>query len=205
MALADAGDGLDDANFDELVANSAILRLYVFEKWISEELRKNVPAEGLDFALAKEGLDQWDLILENELNRAIELTTQSYSEMKFKQALKHGFFELQTLKEDYLIAKGGKANPFLLLKFIETQLVLMNPIVPHFAEFSWRTHVLPILERSQNLQRAPAKQLINQGWPQASKTFDTLSHRVYEYMKALKSNVRLSYDRAKHGGKKGAK
>lgn len=34
MALADAGDGLDDANFDEMVANSAILRLFVFEKWI---------------------------------------------------------------------------------------------------------------------------------------------------------------------------
>lgn len=33
MALADAGDSLDDANFDEMVANSAILRLYVFEKW----------------------------------------------------------------------------------------------------------------------------------------------------------------------------
>ena len=75
MALADAGDGLDDANFDELVANSAILRLYVFEKWISEEIRKNVPADGLDFAHAHEGLDQWDLILENELNHAIELTT----------------------------------------------------------------------------------------------------------------------------------
>ncbi len=32
VALADAGDTLDDANFDQLVANSAILRLYVFER-----------------------------------------------------------------------------------------------------------------------------------------------------------------------------
>jgi len=31
--------------------------------------------------------------------------------MKFKQAMKHGFFEIQGLKEDYLIAKKGKANP----------------------------------------------------------------------------------------------
>ena len=50
VALADAGDTLDDANFDEQVANSAILRLYVFERWILEELRKAVPEEGLDFA-----------------------------------------------------------------------------------------------------------------------------------------------------------
>lgn len=31
MGLADSGDGLDDANFDEKVANAAILKLYVIE------------------------------------------------------------------------------------------------------------------------------------------------------------------------------
>jgi leucyl-tRNA synthetase len=36
MTLADAGDGLDDANFDEKVANSLILRLYTFRKWITD-------------------------------------------------------------------------------------------------------------------------------------------------------------------------
>ena len=36
MALADAGDGLDDANFDESVANASILKLYTFEKWIGD-------------------------------------------------------------------------------------------------------------------------------------------------------------------------
>ena len=34
FALADAGDSLDDANFEESVANAAISRLYVFEKFI---------------------------------------------------------------------------------------------------------------------------------------------------------------------------
>jgi leucyl-tRNA synthetase len=96
VALADSGDSLDDANFDELVANSAILRLYVFERWIAEEIKKYVPAEGLDFALANDtsSYDTWDHILENELNYAIDMTTKSYNEIKFKQALKHGFFEL---------------------------------------------------------------------------------------------------------------
>ena len=42
FALADSGDGLDDANFDESVANSAILRLFVFEKWISDQITKFV-------------------------------------------------------------------------------------------------------------------------------------------------------------------
>lgn len=93
MALADAGDSLDDANFDEMVANSSILRLFVFEKWIQEEFKKNIPTEGLDFNNQGE-YDLWDSILENELNNAIEQTTKDYNEIRYKQALKHGFFEL---------------------------------------------------------------------------------------------------------------
>jgi len=31
IALADAGDTLDDANFDETVANAAILKLFILE------------------------------------------------------------------------------------------------------------------------------------------------------------------------------
>jgi leucyl-tRNA synthetase len=95
-ALADAGDTLDDANFDEQVANSAILRLYVFERWILEELRKAVPEEGLDFA-NQPAHDIWDDIFENEISYAIEHTTRDYQEIKYKQGLKHGFFELQTI------------------------------------------------------------------------------------------------------------
>ena len=136
MALADAGDSLDDSNFDELVANSAILRLFILEKWISEELKKNVPEGKLDFSKQPQP-DLWDQIFNNELNYAVEQTTKSYNEMRFKLALKHGFFELQTLKEDYLIAKGGKQNPFMLLKYIQTQLTLINPFCPHFAEYCW--------------------------------------------------------------------
>jgi leucyl-tRNA synthetase len=71
--------------------------------------------------------------LDNEINNAIEHTTRYYNEIKYKQVLKHGFFEIQNIKDDYLIAKKGNINPFLLMKFIETQLILINPIVPHFA------------------------------------------------------------------------
>ncbi len=42
IALADAGDSLDDANFDEKVANAAILRLYTLEEWIKNHCPKSV-------------------------------------------------------------------------------------------------------------------------------------------------------------------
>ena len=38
IALADAGDTLDDANFDEAVANQAILKLFNFEQWVDNNL-----------------------------------------------------------------------------------------------------------------------------------------------------------------------
>jgi len=34
LALADAGDGLDDSNFEEEVADKNISKLFTFEKWI---------------------------------------------------------------------------------------------------------------------------------------------------------------------------
>ena len=142
LALADAGDGLDDANFDESVANKAILRLFTFEKWIQDEIKELVPEEGVDFSQTA-AYDIWDRILENEMNYAIEHTTKDYKDVKYKQALKHGFFEIQGSKEDYLIAKKGKANPQLLMQFIESQLILINPICPHFSEYCWKKHVYP--------------------------------------------------------------
>lgn len=33
LALADAGDGIEDANFDETVANSQILRVFTMIEW----------------------------------------------------------------------------------------------------------------------------------------------------------------------------
>jgi leucyl-tRNA synthetase len=94
ISLADSGDSLDDANFEESVANSSILRLFVFEKWIQDEFKKVFASgDGLDFS-SQPHYDTWDEILENEINSAIENTSRYYNEIKYKQALKSGFFEI---------------------------------------------------------------------------------------------------------------
>lgn len=38
ITLADAGDGLDDANFDQKNADTAILKLTTFEEWIKKNI-----------------------------------------------------------------------------------------------------------------------------------------------------------------------
>jgi len=53
VTLADAGDGLDDANFDTDDANSMILKLFTFEKWIQDKIKDNIPSGSVDFAASK--------------------------------------------------------------------------------------------------------------------------------------------------------
>jgi leucyl-tRNA synthetase len=68
LALADAGDTLDDANFDEKVANAAILKLFVLEQWIESNFTK----EPLDFSTNDESTYHlWDHLMINEVNRAL--------------------------------------------------------------------------------------------------------------------------------------
>jgi len=75
ITLADAGDGLDDANFDTDVANATILKLYTLEKWIQENIKNAIPNEHIDFAEHRANLDLWDSIFENAINSAIDNVT----------------------------------------------------------------------------------------------------------------------------------
>lgn len=74
LTLADAGDGLDDANFDTDVANSIILKLFTFERWIQDNLKAIIPSGSVDFAACKAECDLWDNIFENTINGAIQKT-----------------------------------------------------------------------------------------------------------------------------------
>ena len=57
----------------------------------------------------------------------------------------------------------------------------------------------PILEASHQ-QCSP--RLLNQGWPVPDASYNDLFRRMYDYIKSVKSNVRLALEKSK-GGKKG--
>jgi len=75
ITLADAGDGLDDANFETDVANATILKLFTFEKWIQENIAAAIPEGSIDFTEHKKNQDLWDGIFENGINYAITQAT----------------------------------------------------------------------------------------------------------------------------------
>ena len=79
-----------------------------------------------------------DRVFDHEMRRAVKLTDEAYSKMLYKEALKVGFFELQTVLNKYRELCGSEGmNETLINKFIDVQTLLLCPIAPHIAEEVW--------------------------------------------------------------------
>lgn len=71
IALADAGDGFEDANFEEAVANQIILRMYTLKEWCEEVVKDEKLRTGDPDAL-------WDKLFENEMNTLVQEAREHY-------------------------------------------------------------------------------------------------------------------------------
>ncbi|KAJ0987203.1 hypothetical protein J5N97_005559 [Dioscorea zingiberensis] len=150
FSLADAGDGMDDANFVFETANAAILRLTKEITWMEEvlaaesSLRVGPPSTYADRVFA------------NEINIAVRLTEQHYKDFMFREALKTGFYDLQAARDEYRFSCGsGGMNRDLLWMFMDVQTRLITPICPHYSEHVWK-HLL----KKEGF-------VVNAGWPSA--------------------------------------
>jgi len=112
IALADAGDGLDDANFDTECANQAILKLCTLENWMQKNIDKLFEGvESLDFSEGSDltnpaNFDNWDKIFLSKVNQCLNLCDAGYSGLHYRDVVKYGFYELMSIKESYLIGKA---------------------------------------------------------------------------------------------------
>ncbi|KAJ4866887.1 ATP binding [Raphanus sativus] len=133
FSLADAGDGVDDANFVFETANAAILRLTKELTWIEEVL-------AAESSLRTGPLSTYaDKVFENDMNIAIRLTEKAYKDCLFREALKNGVYDLQAARDEYRLSCGnGGMNHDLVLTFMDVQTRLIEPVCLHFAEYVWR-------------------------------------------------------------------
>ena len=74
ITLADAGDGVEDANFEEAVANSTILRIFTLKEWC-EDMVKNQ-----DHLRSGSKDTLWDWLFENEINGLTREAHRHYEE-----------------------------------------------------------------------------------------------------------------------------
>jgi leucyl-tRNA synthetase len=93
IALADGGDGIDDANFEETTANATILKLFELKRWIENVIQHRrllSPDEDFDQVRTAEKLETvdslqrtgamtfWDSLFMNDLSVLIRQAIQAY-------------------------------------------------------------------------------------------------------------------------------
>ena len=156
IALADAGDGMDDANFEEATANAAILRLTRELAWAEEmlsaasagELRSDDGA-ALTFA---------DRAFAADMDAAVHSAAQNYEASQFRDALKAAYFDLHNARDAYRALAGTQGlHVALVMRYIELSSRLLAPIAPHYAEHVWTS----LLKRDGSVLQA--------GWPEAKQ------------------------------------
>lgn len=188
IALADAGDTVEDANFDESNANAAILRLTTMKEWC-EEILKNQDS------LRTGPKDSFfDAAFENEMNVLIEKTYELYEATYYKAALKTGLFDFQTARDYYRdsVSSNIGMHKDLVLKYIETQALLLAPIAPHFAEYLY----FELLNKGVSVHNAK--------FPRASVPISKSISDALEYVRSLSRSIReteANVLKKKKGGK----
>ena len=148
IALAAAGDTLDDANFTLENVDSSILQLSTLEMWAKEAVKSfsSYREKSLD-----ETIEFFDNTFLNEIKNLTLQTIESFESMRYRDVLKWGFFEFQAIKDDYKVQVGNAGlRKDLVAKYLEYQLLLLYPIAPHFCEIMYRDLVYDILPKDSN-------------------------------------------------------
>jgi len=173
IALADAGDGVADANFEEDVADNNVLRLFTLREWCEEQVK--------DEANLRSGPknDFLDALFENEMNSLVNEAKQHYEDTNYKLALKSALYDFTSARDFYReasVAAGIKMHKDLNLQYIELQALLLTVIAPHWSEYIW----LEVLKKPSTIQNAL--------YPNVPAARADLS-AAREYVRATSSNI----------------
>uniref|UniRef100_A0A8C6QYE3 Leucine--tRNA ligase, cytoplasmic n=1 Tax=Nannospalax galili TaxID=1026970 RepID=A0A8C6QYE3_NANGA len=171
LALADAGDTIEDANFVEAMADAGILRLYTWVEWVKEMLTNWDSLRSGSVSTLN------DRVFASEMNAGIIKTDQNYEKMMFKEALKTGFFEFQAAKDKYRELAVEGMHRELVFRFIEVQTLLLAPFCPHLCE-----HIWTLLGKPDSIMNAL--------WPVAGPVDDSLI-RSSQYLMEVAHDLRL--------------
>ncbi|KAK3679618.1 cytosolic leucyl tRNA synthetase [Vermiconidia calcicola] len=170
IALADAGDGIEDANFEESVANATILRMFELRGWCESvvgdarllkedgsetyaEVKEKERHKNADSILRTGEKIFWDHIFENELHGLVRETHDAYEATSYKAAMKSGLYDFISARDFYreaTKAAGVGMHHDLVRKYIELQALMIAVVAPHWSEYVW----LEVLKQQDSVQNA---------------------------------------------------
>lgn len=174
VALADAGDGVEDANFEETVANQVILRLFTLKEWCEDVLSDS------SLRAAHAAADEfWDKLFMNELHSLVHEAYSHYEATDYKAALKSALYDFTSARDFYresCIASSTPMHTGLVRRYIELQALLLTPIAPHWSDYIYQE----LLQHPSTIQNAL--------WPSVPDAEASLTE-AWEYVRATASAI----------------
>jgi leucyl-tRNA synthetase len=210
IALADCGDTLDDANFVPDLCDLSINKLYSFENFVKiliyENWDKNNDFKINDPDKEVKLINDFDKMFDNNINYLIEQTKNSYDEMKYKNVLKYAFYMMINSKDEYILFNNddyNKLNPSLMVRFFKVFFIMMNPIIPHWTEYMYKTYLNPLFDKN-NLKNLKIEFLYKEKFPIISNPIDKKLFDYNQYIHKVIQNIREIALKSKtlKGGKK---
>ncbi|KAJ1824967.1 cytosolic leucyl tRNA synthetase [Coemansia sp. RSA 2675] len=150
LALAVAGDSMEDANFEEPIANAEILRLHTLKEWVTDALEalaasEKTPSEetrinSVALCPASAPYTTLDRVFNAKLDMYTLATGAAYEAMMYREAIINGLYEFLALRDWYRETSAATGmHPTLLRKWISRQVIHLCPVAPHWCEHVWRT------------------------------------------------------------------
>ncbi|CCG83009.1 Putative leucyl-tRNA synthetase, cytoplasmic [Taphrina deformans PYCC 5710] len=174
LSLADAGDSLEDANFEEATANAMILRLFTLKGWIEEQA-------GNRDSLRTGPYNFHDRAFDNEMNELIQSTEKLYEQASYRAALKTGLYDFNASRDWYREIVGTEGmHVDLVFRWIECQALLITPYAPHIAEHVWSD----VLKHTTSVQFAR--------FPKVTAPTDPTIRSGLTYLRSLSSGIHSS-------------
>ena len=186
FALADAGDTMENANFDRSVANQAIIYLYNEEEWA-----KSIVADKLQGNLRTGEMTFMDTSMMNEINYIVEWTSNKFENMCYKDGLKACFFDARICRDlyrDWGTRCGVALHEDVCMRFISSLVVMMSPICPHWSEHMW-----------MNVLSMPGS-VCHTTWPSFTP-YDPIARKKYNFFKDFVATLRQSVQKLKAAGR----
>lgn len=185
IALADAGDGLEDANFLKETANAAILRLTLLLEFAKEVFGSN-PSDSFGNNLRSEESELiWaDCVFNAEIDRAISVCEDAYEKTHFREAIKAAFFELSNARDRYrdVTSLHGRSGMHLgvLKRFVRVQVLLLSPVASHMTDYIWRE----VIGEPESIMHAKWPEMIEKSVNEALLASSAYLHNVAHDLRA---------------------
>lgn len=191
FSLADAGDGIEDANFVENMADAGVLRLFSFLEWVKEMI-----ASKDDQFRSENTITFNDQVFVNEMNFCVLQSADFYERLLFKEALRTSFFEFQAARDKYReLTVTEKMRKDLIFKFIETQVLILCPICPHISE-----HIWTLLGKEGSIMHAqwPTKEKLDEKLLKSSAYFMDAVHKFRLRLKTFLNKKNANNTKPSH-------